>query len=237
MPAAVGVGTSWARDWEVDVRTRGESQKEPIASRTTGTSNAVERGCGGCSLTSSTGTGRPRLGFAGLLVALLLLAPLLERTDAQGRGLLYFGFFFFLFWAGFVGVGNAMADRKGLRAMQVLPLRSRDIARALWFGAIAPGALLGVVACGALLAATAIPGFETEFPIGLDRLLGLGALTVLWGCGLAGIAWGVLQMVGRHDTTLAFGAAMLLFIVAAVAILAPIWIGAVAPDWSFGAWR
>ena len=119
--------------------------------------------------------------------------------------------------------------------MQVLPLRSRDIARALWFGAIAPGALLGVVACGALLAATAIPGFETEFPIGLDRLLGLGALTVLWGCGLAGIAWGVLQMMGRHDTTLAFGAAMLLFIVAAVAILAPIWIGAVAPDWSFGA--
>ncbi len=175
------------------------------------------------------------LGFAGLLVVLLLLAPLLERTGAQGRGLLYFGFFFFLFWAGFVGVGNAMADRRGLRVMQVLPLRSRDIARALWFGAIAPGALLGVVACGALLAATAIPGFETEFPIGLDRLLGLGALTVLWGCGLAGIAWGLLQMMGRHDTRLAFGAAMLLFIVAAVAILAPIWVGAVAPDWSFGA--
>ena len=173
------------------------------------------------------------LSFAGILVGLLLLAPLLERTGAQGRGLLYFAFYFFLFWAGFVGVGNAMGERKGLRVVRVLPLRSRDLAWTLWLGATAPGALLGAVACGGLLVSNAIPGFDTEFPVGLDRLVGLAVLTVVWACCLAGVAWTLLMMMGlRIDIGLAVGAALFLFV--GISVLAPVWIGSVAPGWSFG---
>ena len=173
------------------------------------------------------------LSFAGILVALPLLAPLVQQTGAQGRGLLYFTFYFFLFWGGFVGVGNAMGERKGLRVVRVLPLRSRDLAWTLWLGAIAPGALLGAVACGGLLVSNAIPGFDTEFPVGIDRLVGLAVLTVVWACCLAGVAWTLLMMMGlRLDIRLAVGAALFLFV--GISVLAPVWIGSVAPGWSFG---
>ncbi|MCH7748751.1 MAG: hypothetical protein IH939_11710, partial [Acidobacteria bacterium] len=170
--------------------------------------------------------------FAAILLVVPLLSALLPLLDIQGKGILYFFFCWMLFWAGFVGVGNTMADRKGLRVMRALPVRSRDTAWASWLGATAPGVLIGVVACGALPVLDAVPGFATEFPVARDQLIGLGAVTVVWACGLAGIAWGLMMVVARHDPRPAIGVGAFLFIVAYIAVLAPIWVGAVAPGWS-----
>jgi hypothetical protein len=100
------------------------------------------------------------VGFAALAVCFVLSFLLVPASDARPRrasqGIASFGFYSWVFWGGWVGVSFTIADRRGLRVIRVLPVRSHNTARAWWFGATITPVLVGVLTYALLLVVSGV---------------------------------------------------------------------------------
>ena len=96
---------------------------------------------------------------ASVVVVFGVIVPgLAGRGDGDSLVGLRMGFYWSLFWFGYVGLMFQMLDRRGLRVMRALPMPSRRLARAWWLSGATWPLLMGGLAYAAVVAVDALTG-------------------------------------------------------------------------------